>query len=93
MNRRMQWTQEPPNFDDYAPECLEGKMPVQLQTAPPPSLEAKGGKGGKGSPPVQVAKVTPNKRGQMVSPAPSYQEAQSAQEGWVGECSYAHTYF
>lgn len=35
MNRRIKWTQEPPNFDDYAPECLDsGNLALQLQAMP-----------------------------------------------------------
>ena len=35
MSRRIKWTQEPPNFDDYAPECLDsGNLALQLQAMP-----------------------------------------------------------
>ena len=34
MNRKMKWTQQPPNLDDYAPECLEKATGVPFQQAP-----------------------------------------------------------
>jgi len=30
MRRKLQWTQTPPNLDDYAPECAAGPAPFQL---------------------------------------------------------------
>lgn len=38
MNRKVQWEQQPANLDDYAPECLDPKLPVQFQMAPPKPL-------------------------------------------------------
>ena len=35
MDRTIRWDQQPPNTSDYDPGCLEGKMPVQFQIAPP----------------------------------------------------------
>ena len=35
MNRRVQWTQSPPDLDDYAPECLEGRAMAPFQQRAP----------------------------------------------------------
>ena len=35
MNRRVQWTQSPPDLQDYAPECLEGPAMAPFQQRAP----------------------------------------------------------
>ena len=35
MNRRIKWNQTPPNFDDYAPECLQSGAMAPFQQGPP----------------------------------------------------------
>ena len=35
LNRRVQWSQDPPNMKDYAPECLESSALGPFQQAPP----------------------------------------------------------
>ena len=42
MNRRIQWSQSPPNLDDYSPECLQSGALGPLQQAPPDDTAATG---------------------------------------------------
>lgn len=39
LNRRIKWNQQPPNFDDYAPECLQSGAMAPFQQGPPPLEE------------------------------------------------------
>lgn len=43
MNRKLKWNQQPPNLDDYAPECLEKSTGVPFQQAPVENEPVEGG--------------------------------------------------
>ena len=71
-NRRIQWSQTPPNFNDYAPECLQSHALGPLQQAAPMPVE----EGNPQKKSVKRGAETPEPVSRKkVAPAPSVQVA------------------
>ena len=67
MNRRIKWSQTPPNLDDYAPECLQSSALGPLQQAAPAAADPAESQGGQKRPnatpqrvSVKVPKASPH---------------------------------
>lgn len=85
MNRRLSWSQAPPDFHDYDPNFFQGPAQGPLQQAPMPSLED--GSLDKSESPETKVVVVPKKKSQKVPPP-----QENVAEGEGGGLSHRTTF-